>query len=65
MTAGGFQMRVNGLAGAGPAIVYASTNLVDWESILTNSPVVGSWDLLDADATNRPMRFYRAAETVP
>jgi len=63
LTSAGFQMRLSGLAGSGPAIVYASTNLVDWEAITTNPPFAGDMDFLDPDATNRPARLYRAVET--
>lgn len=62
LTAGGLQLRLLGLAGAGPVVLFTSTNSLDWESILTNPPVVGILDLLDRGATNRLQRFYRAIE---
>jgi len=62
MTDGGFHMRVTGLAGQGPSIIYASTNLVDWDGIFTNPPYVGTLDFLDSTATNLPLRFYKAVE---
>jgi hypothetical protein len=58
----GLQMRLTGLAGGGRVIVYASTNLLDWGSIFTNPPSVGALDFLDSDATNQPLRFYKAVE---
>ena len=60
----GVQLRLLGLAGAGPVVIYASTNLVLWEAIFTNAPVVGSSVFLDLMATNYPRRFYRAAEVL-
>ena len=62
MTTNGFKLRLTGLAGQGPVIVFASTNLLDWLPIFTNSPVVGSFDFTDASATNQPSLYYRASE---
>jgi hypothetical protein len=61
-TDGGFQLTVTGLSGHGPAVISASTNLVDWEAIFTNAPTLGAFQFLDATATNQPVRFYRAVE---
>ncbi|MDB6110018.1 MAG: hypothetical protein JWR69_1768, partial [Pedosphaera sp.] len=61
-TNGGFQFTVSGLSGHGPAVIYASTNLVDWDAILTNAPTLGSFQFLDVPGTNQPVRFYRAVE---
>jgi alpha-tubulin suppressor-like RCC1 family protein len=62
MTTNGFKLRVTGLAGQGSLIVYSSTNLVDWLPIQTNPPTVGSFDILDPNATNQPSLFYKASE---
>lgn len=59
---GAFSMGLGGLSGHGPVVVYASTNLVDWQAILTNPPMVGTPHLLDSGATNLQQRFYRARE---
>jgi len=40
-----------------PTIIQASTNIVDWLSIYTNTP---PFTFTDPDATNYPTRFYRA-----
>jgi hypothetical protein len=61
-TNGGFQFQLDGLAGHGPVIIYASTNFVSWTPIYTNPPITGSIQFLDSRATNFPFRFYRAAE---
>jgi hypothetical protein len=57
----GFHLRLAGLTAHGSAIIYASTNLLDWQAIYTNAPSVGTLDFVDVDATNTA-RFYRAAE---
>src|SRR5262249_52795773 len=42
--------------------VQASTNLVDWVTIGTNTPSEGGfWSFTDSEAAHFPMRFYRAA----
>ncbi|MDB6066959.1 MAG: hypothetical protein JWR26_3167 [Pedosphaera sp.] len=62
MTAGGFHLQLDGLNGASPVVIYASPNMVDWQPIYTNPPVVGSLQFLDSTATNATKRFYRAVE---
>jgi hypothetical protein len=62
----GLERLVNGsfglhfVATPGPDwIVQASTDLAHWTSIHTNSEPSGSYDFIDAEATNFPQRFYR------
>ncbi|HTV43667.1 MAG TPA: TIGR03790 family protein [Candidatus Sulfotelmatobacter sp.] len=43
-----------------PYVVLASTNLSDWEPIVTND-VPGLFNFTDWDSTNYPARFYRMA----
>jgi alpha-tubulin suppressor-like RCC1 family protein len=62
MTNGGFNLGLSGLTGHGNIVIHASSNLVNWEPILTNPPVVGSLQFLDSGVTNQPYRFYRAIE---
>ena len=62
MTTNGFQIQISGLNGAGPVIIYASTNLINWIPIFTNPPSMGSFPFIDPAATNLPRRFYRASE---
>ena len=59
----GLRLRVDGARGASPVTIYASTNLVNWEPVLTNQPVLGSVQFTDAAATNLPYRFYRAIQS--
>jgi hypothetical protein len=42
-------------------VVEASTNLVDWTPILTNTAGIGPCYFHDPDRTNFTKRFYRAA----
>ena len=62
MTTNGFQIQISGLTGAGPLIIYASTNLMDWIPIFTNPPATGTIQFIDPAAANLPRRFYRADE---
>jgi len=59
---GTVRMRLKGLAGGGPIVVWASTNLTDWYPVYTNAPVIGNLDVLDAFGTNAERVFYRAVE---
>jgi hypothetical protein len=56
------QARLNlvGLTGQGPITIQASTNLHDWQSILTNPAAFGSLVITDTNAGNFKRRFYRA-----
>jgi hypothetical protein len=58
----GFRLTITDLQGRGPVTIYASTNLVDWEALLTNPPVAGTTQFIDLGATNWRSRFYRASE---
>jgi uncharacterized delta-60 repeat protein len=60
--ASGCNLALTGLTGHGAVIIYASTNLLNWEPIFTNPPQIGTVEYLDAGATNWLQRFYRAAE---
>ncbi|MDB6111259.1 MAG: Immunoglobulin I-set domain protein [Pedosphaera sp.] len=60
--ADGLGLQLNGLSGHGAVVIYASTNLMDWDPIFTNPPLTGTLHFLDPSATNTPLRFYRAIE---
>jgi hypothetical protein len=62
MTANGLQLQLDGVFATNSVIIYASPDLLSWLPILTNPPANGSVLFLDSSATNRPQRFYRAAE---
>ncbi len=57
-------LRIDGLSGLGPAVLYRSTNpLVGaWEPIATNPPAIGSWELSTPVGTNQPTLFFRVLE---
>jgi hypothetical protein len=61
-TSGGLSLQLNELSGHGAVIIYASTNLINWQPIFTNSPIVGTLQFLDSSSTNIPAQFYRAVE---
>jgi hypothetical protein len=63
-TDGSLHTRLLGASGLGPVIVLASSELVAWEPIFTNPPVVGALDFVDAGAAHRPQTFYRASESI-
>jgi len=57
----GAQFRVAvGAVGGQEEVVEASTNLVDWAPILTNTAAIGPLYFHDPDVTNFSYRFYRA-----
>lgn len=45
-----------------PCVVETTTNLSVWTPLLTSTPAVISWSLLDFGASNFPQRFYRARQ---
>src|SRR5205814_290424 len=55
---GEFNLILTGLSGHGQIVIYASTNLVNWEPIFSNPPTTGSLLITDPTATNWPRRFY-------
>jgi hypothetical protein len=59
MTPSGFTLQLSGLT-VSTCVIYASTNLVDWTPLATNSVSSGSVTYTDSSATNRSLRFYRA-----
>jgi hypothetical protein len=56
---GGFQLQLSGIS-AQTYILQASTDLVNWIPIITNTPTVSPFIVIDMNATNFPQRFYRA-----
>lgn len=55
---GAFTMAV-GIPSTLPYVILASTNLMNWQPIFTNSAPPGVLDFTDYDSTNFPVRFYR------
>ena len=48
MTNDGIHLHLLGASGVGPVVVFASSNLLAWEPILTNPPVIGPMQFTDA-----------------
>ena len=62
MTENGFCFRVQGSSGGGSVVIYASSDLLTWQPILTNPPAIGPIDFTDPSACGQGKRFYRATE---
>ena len=54
-----FQMRLVGTANTS-YVIQASTNLLDWVALATNTVPNGLWTFTDLQSTNFPGRYYRA-----
>jgi autotransporter-associated beta strand protein len=65
-TAEGFSSNVFRLSFAGSAgsnyVLQASTNLIQWTPLFTNTPSSNLFDLFDPEAMNFPRRFYRVLQ---
>ena len=55
---GAFTMAL-GIPSTLPYVVLASTNLMNWQPIYTNTAPPGLLDFTDYDSTNYPARYYR------
>ena len=61
-TSGTFQFTINGQSGQ-EYIIQASTNLVDWVPIYTNSaPFASPFNFVDPNASSYSSRFYRVVQ---
>jgi hypothetical protein len=58
MSADGFQLHVTGITGVN-FVVYASSNLVNWAPVYTNSDLTGSADFTDTAAAHFNARYYK------
>lgn len=58
----GLQMQVDGAVGSAGVVLFRSTNLMNWQPILTNIPALGSVQFLDTSAGNSARVFYRAMQ---
>jgi hypothetical protein len=58
-----FPLRLTGLTAEGPVVIYASSNLLDWQAVFTNPPTIGPLQYLEGSSTVQPHRFYRASES--
>jgi hypothetical protein len=55
-------LRLLGASGLGPVVIYASSDLVSWQPIFTNAPIIGPLEFTDPGTRDQPARFYRASE---
>jgi len=62
LTNGDTHLRLSGASGVGPVVLLASSDLLAWEPVLTNPPVIGPVEFTNVAARNQPRRFYRAYE---
>lgn len=53
-----FKLHLDGINGRS-FVLQASTNLVDWTSLFTNSSPKGSFDYTDSNVNKYPCRFFR------
>jgi hypothetical protein len=58
MVSTGFQLRLSGLTGSN-VVIQASSDLITWTSISTNTFVSGLVNFIDTSAKNRSFRYYR------
>jgi hypothetical protein len=61
-TNGAVQMRLTGSSGVNPVVIFATTNLLDWMPVFTNSPTTNAIDFIDVPLDSSSHRFYRAIE---
>lgn len=66
LTNGEALLRLSGASAVGPVVLLASSDLLAWEPILTNPPVIGHVEFIDVGIGGQTRRFYRAFEgTLP
>jgi len=59
---GSFRVRLIGMSQTSAVVIEASTNLLDWTPLYTNTTPTTLIKYSDPVTTNRPNRFYRAME---
>jgi len=57
-SANGFKVHLSGITGVN-YVLYASSNLVNWAPVYTNTSLLGTADYTDAAALNLPARYYK------
>jgi hypothetical protein len=56
-----FRLSFTGATGSN-YVLQASTNLIDWTPLSTNTAITNLFDMYDSNATNFPRRFYRVLQ---
>jgi uncharacterized repeat protein (TIGR01451 family) len=62
LSGSGFQIAISNLANV-PISIAASTNLLDWQILVTTNSPDGFLIFIDQDVSNYPSRFYRGIQT--
>lgn len=62
LSGSGFQLTISNLANS-PISIAASTNLFDWQILLTTNSVDGYLIFIDQDVGSYPNRFYRSIQS--
>jgi hypothetical protein len=62
LTPSGFRVVLSGLPSTKPVVFEASSDLISWEKIGTNTPSAGAVEFLDPFAPSLSRRFYRASQ---
>jgi hypothetical protein len=62
ITNGILHLHLLGAFGLGPVVIYASSELVTWQPIFTNPPIIGPLEFTDPGLGDQPAKFYRASE---
>lgn len=62
LTSSGFQMCVEGYSWPGKLVIEASSNLLQWLPVFTNSTITNLTFYSESDVVNHAARFYRAVQ---
>jgi hypothetical protein len=62
ITNSSLHLRLLGASGLGPVVIYASSDLLTWQPIFTNPPVIGPLEFTDQGVSDQPAKYYRASE---
>jgi hypothetical protein len=60
LTDGRCRVRLSGLAGRSPVVIEASTDLLNWIPLCTNTAPCQTFEFAEPLCPNQPARFYRA-----
>lgn len=60
LTDGQCRVRLSGLAGRSPVVIEASTDLLNWIPLCTNTAPCQTFEFAEPLCPNQPARFYRA-----
>ncbi|HYG22902.1 MAG TPA: Ig-like domain-containing protein [Verrucomicrobiae bacterium] len=61
----GHMVKLKGLSGTGPVVIYATTNLAEWDVVWSNSPPASQFEFHDPQSVGEAGRFYKAIQLQP